>query len=67
MLDGSQCGGSRFKSIADAMVCACRKLLRDLSEYDLIQCIRAYSLAPVRVTGSVCLRVQGPRLDVIVR
>ena len=30
-LDCSQYGGSRFKSIADAMVCACRKLLRDLS------------------------------------
>ena len=27
------------KSIADAMVCACTTLLRDLSEYDLIQCI----------------------------
>ena len=32
-LDCSQYDGSRFKSIADAMVCACtsRKLLRDLS------------------------------------
>ena len=55
------------KSIVDAMVCACTKLLQDLSEYDLIQCIRAYSLAPVRVTGSVCLRGQGPRLAVFVR
>ena len=55
------------KSIADAMVCACTKLLQDLSEYDLIQCIRAYSLEPIRVTGSVCLHVQGSRLDVIVR
>ena len=30
-LDCSQYCGSRFKCIADAMVCACRKLLRDLS------------------------------------
>ena len=30
-LDCSQYGGSRFKNIADAMVCVCRKLLRDLS------------------------------------
>ena len=28
------------KSIAGAMVCVCTKLLRDLSEYDLIQGIR---------------------------
>ena len=47
------------KSIAHAMGCACRKLLQDVSEYDLIQCIREYSLAPVRVTRSVCLHVQG--------
>ena len=51
------------QSIADAMVCACRKLLRNLSE----QCTGAYSLAPARVISSVCLRVQGSRLDVIVR
>ena len=55
------------KSIAHAMGCACRKLSRDVSEYDLIQCIRAYSLAPVRVTSSVCLHGQGSRLHVIVR
>ena len=47
------------KIIAHAMGCACRKLLRDLSECDLKQCIRAYSLAPVRVTRSMCLRVRG--------
>ena len=55
------------KSIAHAMGCACRKLLRDLSEYDLIQRIRAYSLATVRVTSRLCLHVQGSRLHVIVR
>ena len=47
------------KSIAHAMGCACRKLLRDLSEYNIIQCTRTYSLAPVPVTRSVCLHVQG--------
>ena len=47
------------KSITHDMGCARRKLLRDLPEYDLIQCIRAYSLAPVRVTRSVCLHVKG--------
>ena len=50
------------KSIADAMVCACRKLLRDLSGVKprtyLIQRIGAYSLPPARVTRSVCLRVR---------
>ena len=55
------------KSIAHAMGCACRKLLRDLLEYDLIQCIREYSFGPVRVTSSVCLHMQGSRLRVIVR
>ena len=35
--------------------------------YDLIQCIRAYSFAPVRVSSSVCLHMQGSRLRVIVR
>ena len=33
----------------------------------LIQRIEAYSLAPVRVTSSVCLHVRGSRPDVIVR
>ena len=47
------------KSIAHAMGCACRNLLRDLSEYDIILCIKSYSLAPVRVTRSVYLRVRG--------
>ena len=59
MLDCSSMVVLDSKSIAHAMGCACRKLLRDLSEYDLIQCIRAYSLAPVRVTSSVRLNVQG--------
>ena len=51
------------KSIADAMVCACRKLLRDLSgvKPPILYSVY-YSLAPARVTSSVCLRVQGPRL-----
>ena len=50
------------KSIADVMVCACRKLLRDLSGVKtsyLIQHIGAYWLAPARVMRSVCLRVRG--------
>ena len=60
------------KSIADAMVCACRKLLRDLSGVKppilySVGPIGAYSLAPARVTSSVCLRVQCPRLAVFVR
>ena len=49
------------------MGCACMKLLRDLSEYALIPCIRAYSFAPVRVTSSVCLRVRGLSLYVDTR
>ena len=58
------------KSIADAMVCACRKLLRDLSRVKppiLYSVIGAYSLAPARVTSNACLRVQGLRLAVCVR
>ena len=45
------------KSIADAMVCACRKLLRDLS--GVKHRISAFSLAPARSTSSVCIRVLG--------
>ena len=55
------------KSIADAMGGACRKLLRDLSGEKTsyrIQRIGAYSLAPARVTSSVCPCVQGSRLAV---
>ena len=36
MLDCSQYGGSRFKKYRPCHGCACRKLLRDLSEYDLM-------------------------------
>ena len=50
------------KRIADAMVCACRKLLRDLSG---VKPPILYSVYPV--TSSVYLRVQGPRLAVFVR
>ena len=32
MLDCSQYGTSRLKNVADAIVCACKELLRNLSE-----------------------------------
>ena len=41
------------------MVCACRKLLRDLSG---VKPRIAYSLTPARVTSSACLRVRGVSL-----
>ena len=57
------------KSIADAMVCACRKLLRDLSvvKPPILYSVGADSLVPARVTSSVCLCVQGSRLALFVR
>ena len=42
------------------------EMCRSKTSY-LKQRMGAYSLAPARVTCSVCLRVQGSRLDVIVR
>ena len=39
------------KSIAHAVGCACRKLLRDLSEYDLIQCMTISARYSVPCSG----------------
>ena len=47
------------KSIADAMVCECRKLMRDLSGVKSYTAYRGLTLAPSRVTRSVCLRGRG--------
>ena len=69
-LDCSQYGGSRFKKHRRCHgLCLQEVIARFVGSKtsDLIQRIGAYSLAPARVTSSVCLRVQGSRLDVFVR
>ena len=56
------------KSIADAMVCVYEVIVESVGVNPLILYVnRAYSLAPARVTSSVCLRVRDSRPDVIVR
>ncbi len=59
------------KNVADAIVCACKELVRILFRSKTSYLIQrrhiACSLASVRVTSSVCQPVQGSRLDVIVQ
>ena len=69
-VDCSQYGGSRFKKYRRCHgMCVYEVIARFVASKTsyIIQRIGAYSLAPARLTSSVCLRVQGPRLAVSVR